>query len=355
MKYPYLLISDTHYHAWHQFSHVNEDGISSRLKITLDETKRAVKMLKDVGGSLLVHAGDAFHVRGEIAPTVLNPVADCYAWIGKQDVNIFMLAGNHDLEGREASEVGNASTILSHVATNACVVTDQEGRMVTTELIMIPYDHDLNRLRRTLQAWRDRMPDPKKVDVIIHAPVNGVIKGLPDHGLTPEELADLGFRRVFAGHYHNHKELVPGKVYSIGATTHQTWGDVGSKAGFCLVYEDHVKWFCTHAPQFVDITDMTDDADIEMAADGNYIRAKIAISAESEVAEFKAMLEKAGAKGWTINVERDLTATSRAGSTVSAGASLEVSVGEFIKHKGYRREVELSTRCSDILGRAEAA
>lgn len=353
VKYPYLLISDTHYSNWHQFSTVDADGVNSRLNITLDETKRAVEALKSAGGSVMVHAGDAFHVRGEIAPTVLNPVADCYSWIADQGVNIFMLAGNHDLEGREASVVGNASSILTHVANDAYVVANQEGVMMTTNIVMIPYDHNLNRLRETLRTWRDKVADPKKVDVIIHAPVNGVIKGLPDHGLTPEELADYGFRRVFAGHYHNHKELVPGKVYSVGATTHQTWGDVGSKAGFCLVYEDHVKWFSTHAPRFVDVTDMTDDTEIMLAVDGNYVRAKIAISAESEVTAFRAALEKAGAKGVVISVERDLAATTRTGSTVSAGGSIEVSIGEFIKNKGYARQADLSARCADILGRAE--
>ena len=355
MKYPYLLISDTHYHAWHQFATVDPDGVNSRLNIILDETKRAVETLKRAGGSLVIHAGDAFHVRGEIAPTVLNPVADCYSWIADQGVNIFMLAGNHDLEGREASMVGNASSILAHVAENASVVADQEGVMMTTNIVMIPYDHDLNRLRKALRIWRDKVIDPKKVDVIIHAPVNGVIKGLPDHGLSPEELADYGFRRVFAGHYHNHKELVADKVYSIGATTHQTWGDVGSRAGFCLVYEDRVQWFASHAPSFIDITDMTDEADIRLAADGNYIRAKIAISAESEVAEFRRELEKAGAKGVVINVERDLATTTRTGSTVSAGASIDASIWEFVKNKGYSRQVDLIARCADILSRAEAA
>lgn len=116
-----------------------------------------------------------------------------------------------------------------------------------------------------------------------------------------------------------------------------------------------MQWFASHAPSFIDITDMTDEADIRLAADGNYIRAKIAISAESEVAEFRRELEKAGAKGVIINVERDLAATTRTGSTVSAGGSIEVSIGEFIKNKGYARQADLSVRCADILGRVEAA
>ena len=76
--------------------------------------------------------------------------------------------------------------------------------------------------------------------------VSGVSAGLaatdrrlvPYGALVPErrhDLAKLGFRRVFAGHYHHHCSFEDGKVWSIGATTHQTASDIGTKAGFLLV------------------------------------------------------------------------------------------------------------------------
>lgn len=351
-KYPYLLISDTHYHAWHQFAHVNEDGVNSRLAESLEETMRAVKILIQHGGNTLVHAGDAFHVRGELAPTVLNPVMDVYADIDlEHKVQTFAIAGNHDLEGRESSNLGNASSALKHAAPGAGIVTEREGWFCYPGLVLIPYDHDLNRLRETLKGWVGKLPDASRVDVVIHAPVNGVIKGLPDHGLSAEELADYGFRRVFAGHYHNHKELIPGKVWSIGALTHQTWGDVGSKAGFMLVFEDSVSWFSTHAPKFIDITDMTDDSEIELAVDGNYVRAKIAITDESEVRAMRERLEACGAKGVLLNVERDLSGVTRAGSTVSAGASLNVSVMDFVSRSGFAHEEAVKALCMEVLSK----
>lgn len=354
MEYPYLLLSDTHYHAFHQFATVDADGVNSRLKSILGETRRAVETLKKAGGKFMVHGGDAFHVRGELAPTVLNPVANCYKWIHEQGVQIAMLAGNHDLEGRESTELGNASSVLAHVAPHSTVVTDPRGLMVGNSLIMIPYDHNLNRLRETLGLWRDGTPDHDTMDVVIHAPVNGVIKGLPDSGLSPEELADFGFRRVFAGHFHDHKELIEGKVYSIGATTHQTWGDVSSKAGFCLVYEDHVKWFSSHAPKFVDISEMDDPDEIALACDGNYVKARIKVVEESKVAELRATLEGFGAAGIVIHAERDLSATTRTAASVSAGSSIEVSIGDFVKSKAYPHEAAVLALCSDILSRAEA-
>jgi hypothetical protein len=69
-------------------------------------------------------------------------------------------------------------------------------------------------------------------DLIIHAPLNGVIRGLPDHGLDPVDVSKWGFRRVFTGHYHNHTAPMD-SVISIGATTHQTWSDPGTARASC--------------------------------------------------------------------------------------------------------------------------
>lgn len=354
MKYPYLLISDTHYHNFHQFATVDADGVNSRLRATLDETERAVRKLRDAGGDMLVHAGDAFHVRGELTPTVLNPVMEQYESFAADEIHSFILAGNHDLEGRESSWVVNASSALTYTSNaTSWVIGTQEGALVSPHLLMIPYDHDLKRLRATLAKWVTKIANVGEVDVILHAPVNGVIPGLPDHGLDPAELVAYGFKRVFCGHYHNHKELVPGKVWSIGALTHQTWGDVGSKAGFMLVYEDRVQWFSTHAPQFVEIDGDTDASEIPLIVDGNYVKARINIAKESEIAELRDALVGYGAKGVVIHAERDKSATARTAS-VSTGASLEASIGDFIKVKSYPHEAALNALCADILNRAEA-
>ena len=70
---------------------------------------------------------------------------------------------------------------------------------------------------------------------MIHAAVDGVIDGLPSHGIAAADLEVYGFNRVYFGHYH--KELTE-KVIPVGATTHQTWGDIDSHAGFIIVGDD---------------------------------------------------------------------------------------------------------------------
>ncbi|MDP9155349.1 MAG: hypothetical protein M3O74_13975 [Pseudomonadota bacterium] len=162
-----------------------------------------------------------------------------------------------------------------------------------------------------------------------------MIEGLPDHGLTGEWLADLGFKRVFSGHYHNHKEIVPNKVWSIGALTHQTWGDVGSKAGFLIVSHSQVKWHSTRAPQFVDIDGSLDPSEVALLCDGNYIRVKVSNAKPSEVSAIRDGLMKHGALGVNVNVVKTPTTGRAAASTVKAGASVEVQVTDYIKAGGF--------------------
>lgn len=58
-------------------------------------------------------------------------------------------------------------------------------------------------------------------DVVVHTPINKAIPTMPDVGIDAQELKDrLPFPAKPSGHYHNHKEVLPG-VVSIGALTHQ--------------------------------------------------------------------------------------------------------------------------------------
>ena len=307
-RYPYLITSDQHAHAWSQFSTVGTDGVNSRLNIILYELERAYQHLLDSEGDTAFFAGDLFHVRGKIEPSVFNPTVSCIADIhGRNALHTVAIPGNHDLEGKEVSSLGNAMQQLENIdGVNVAVETTQCG-----DVIVIPWHQDLTSLRKEL-ATLVKMIGPANVantDVIIHAPVNSVIKGIPDHGLEPDELAAYGFRRVFAGHFHDHKVFCDGKVISIGATTHQTWGDVGTKAGFILVYEDHIEHFESKAPKFIDLN-LTPDADIK----GNYVRARLDDVSEKEIKKFRQELEEQGAAGINLIATKKVTTGIRSGA-----------------------------------------
>lgn len=345
---PYGLMADLHLHNWSAFAAVESDGVNSRLGMLLKDICRCAEETRKAGGDTVVVAGDMFHVRGSIAPSVLNPVMDCISSLIKGGIKFVILAGNHDLEGKESNRLGSAITALEGIG---CTVinTFSHGMRCVERVVLIPWTPNIADLKEKIMTARDADPDPSEVDLILHAPIDGVIPGLPDHGLTADWLGSMGFRSVYAGHYHHHKEF-DHNVYSIGALAHHTWSDVGTKAGFLVVGSTGPKWFKSHAPEFVEISAETDPDEIPLIADGNYVRAKINSTKQKDVEELRGYLEGCNAKGVVILAQKEATTSVReGGSTIKAGASLEVSVTDFIKAQGYANADKLAILCQEIL------
>lgn len=352
---PYGVQSDTHNHGWHAFSSILESGVNNRLQMILDETLRLANEIKAQGGKTMYHSGDLFHVRGNIAPSVLNPTLDTYRHIVQDlGIEVRILAGNHDLEGRDAHRVSSAITALEGIG---CKIVNAPTAFPDDRVFMIPWIQDINELKAAIAKAVEDINGHTHSHIhndwslMIHAPVDGVIPGLPAHGLTNVELAGYGFKYVFCGHYHHHKDFGDG-VHSVGASTHQTWSDVGSKAGFLVVNDDGVKWFKSHAPEFVEIDGDMDEFEIKALIDNNYVRAKISTANTADVERVRAFLIDNGAKGVTIITTKVAVEASRSTATVKAGASIEESVGEFIKRSTAVDPERLTVLCNAILAEA---
>lgn len=341
---PYALLSDIHCHDWSAFATVEEDGVNSRLRIILNELLRAAKLLKSKGGDTMILAGDLFHVRGSVKPSVMNPVFETFQKISNMGITVHSIAGNHDLEGSDADTLGNAMQTLGAIGafypiTEPTFVSNDTG----AHLLLLPWYSKLDRLREEMK--RAIASVRKMHDLVIHAPVNGVVKGIPDIGLTPEELAALKYHRVFAGHFHNHVEF-PGRVWSVGATTHQTWNDPGSLAGFMLVYPDRVEHIPTAAPHFVDLTKPEHIA--PAVVKGNYVRLKLTEVSEADIKAYRDELVSMGALAVSI-IATKKTAATRA-SKIKSGSSLEESVAVYIdKDATYSDKAALQKEAADIL------
>ncbi|HEU4635895.1 MAG TPA: metallophosphoesterase, partial [Edaphobacter sp.] len=133
---PYAVVSDSHNHNWNAFSTVLPNGVNDRLQMILDETERAADELLAIGGKRMVHAGDLFHVRGQLAPSVLNPTLDCYRRILAKGVEVVINAGNHDLEGREADRVSSAITALEGIG---CEIVNEPLVDSTANMVIVPW------------------------------------------------------------------------------------------------------------------------------------------------------------------------------------------------------------------------
>lgn len=337
-----LIISDTHYHNWSRFATSNEEGVNSRLAIQLEKTKQAAKSL--IGSKTIIHCGDMFHVRGHLTPSVLNPVIEVYKELVEDGFEIVALAGNHDLESKESQALTNAASALSAVGVQIISdITHDE----TNKRIYIPWTPSIDSLKSILEDFEGKRCE---YEVYIHAPVNGVIMGIPDHGLDASYLQSLGYKRIFSGHYHNHVDF-DGGVVSVGALTHQTFGDVDSKAGYVL-YDDkantieHVE---TDAPKFVHIDGSMSTEEMMALCKGNYVKVKVSEATESEVVAMREAIEEAGALGSVIQATAKVKGATRTTASVSAGASIATSVDEWVKSKKFKHQKAVIASANEIL------
>lgn len=344
---PYGLIADLHLHNWQAFSTTLEDGINSRLHALHKEICRCAEEVGRAGGNRIYIAGDVFHVRGSIAPTVLNPTLDTFKRLIEGGWEFIILPGNHDLEGKHATRLGSAVTALEGVG---CVITNEPAR--EGGVVLLPWREKIADLKQEMESIDAAARG--KYDLLLHAPIDGTLTGIPAHGLDPAYLAGLGYKRVFAGHYHHHKDFGNG-VYSIGALSHHTWSDVGSKAGFLVVSESEVKWFKAHTPEFVDLSVAKDETEAEILAEGNFVRARINDGSMKAVESIKEWMNEAGAKGIVVQVVKEPTKAREGGvvHSVRAGASIEASISEYIKGQGFANAEELQIECQKVLAEVE--
>lgn len=359
MSKTYGLLADLHLHSWSSFSSTGSDGVNSRLSGLLSEIYRAASDVHGAGGDTLVLAGDVFHVRGSVAPTVLNATKDmlykCHSEFGTQFI---IIPGNHDLEGKNSTRLGSAVTALEDSFVTVRNETHTDAKLGA---VLIPWFENISQLKAELEKWASETGGG--YDAIIHAPIDGVIAGLPLHGLEPEYLAGLGYGRIFAGHYHNHKcmydgsdgsHTYPGRVYSIGALAHHTWSDVGTRAGFLLVNDEKVQFCKSHLPEFLDLTRLVDVSpeELPLMVDGNYVRVRVEASKIKEVEAARAELVAMGARGVLVQAEpKPAAETARVGvATIKSGASLETSVGEFIKSVKDIDHVAVAAEAMAVLG-----
>lgn len=331
------IISDTHNHNWSVFSHTLPTGVNDRLQYILNETWRAAQTVKEQGGNTLIHTGDIFHVRGSIAPSVLNPTVELYARIvNNLGLNVYLLAGNHDLEGKNSTSLGNAGEALAGVGVwvISSVFADEHNKR-----LFIPYFDSCDQVRAHIERFiRDKAGDVREIEqwtLYLHVPLNGVLSGIPDHGFSPEELNDYGFKHVFCGHYHNHKTFEG--VTSVGALTHQTFGDVGTKAGFILFdsAENTLTHYVSNAPRFVDFDPEWDEMETVEYVTGNYMRVRLESATNEEVEEIRKYLTAQGAAAVQVTHVPKVTVSREGGSSIEAGASIRVSLHDWCKSRGY--------------------
>lgn len=263
IEYPYCIISDVHLHNWSSYSHTNVDGVNNRLQHILDAITEAVTALRARGGRDLIITGDLFHTRGKVTPSVFNPTFELFKRLST-DIRVHTIPGNHDLEGKHSDRLGNAVLALSGVP-NFNVYN--EPTILAEKFCFIPWEENHQESLNLATKGTNLFPN---LTLFMHVGLSGVLPGNVGHTINTNDLEKLGAKYVFSGHFHNHANF-NSRVYSVGALTHQTWGDVGSAAGYLLVTEKGVEYYETKAPKFVV---QTESDWVGIRAKGNYVKIK---------------------------------------------------------------------------------
>jgi DNA repair exonuclease SbcCD nuclease subunit len=350
----YIISSDWHCHNWSQFS-TTVDGINSRLTDILHEIERQAIDANACGAKNIYVAGDVFHVRGSIKPTVFNPVVDMLAkCVVKYGVEFRVMPGNHDLEGRDSERLSSAITQLGQI--NGVHVCSETQVFWDDKVAMIPWHDARDTLSYAVELLREQNEgiNPDEWDLILHTGINGVLIGMPDHGWSPEELAEFGFKRVFCGHYHNHKvfECDDQQIVSIGALTHQTWSDTDTRAGYIVVDDIAFSHVSTEAPCFIDF----DLDEAEEIYKGNFVRVRGIELDEADKRQMRDALEAAGALGVVIDPlsKPEVTRTVSKGETHKK-IRLESQITDYAKEMYGDLADDIGKEALDVLKEVEVA
>ncbi|OWZ90457.1 hypothetical protein B9J07_28135 [Sinorhizobium sp. LM21] len=332
----FAVVADIHAYGSTVYSGTDTTGVNTRLRLILDELRRTARAVKMEGGSKIFIAGDIFHTRGSIDPEVLNPLRETIEDILDFGIDIHAIPGNHDLKSKDSrklsSQIENLTQISIAGGTFTCYNEPKWVGLEDAPFGFVPWRNSIDDLKADLATLKASCPKPEEMHVFIHAGIDGVLSGMPAHGLTSGDLAAYGFKRIYAGHYHNHVMFEDGKVVSIGATTHHNWGDVGTRAGFLIVDTDAdtVTFHDTQAPKFADLTGL-DELDMELECKGNYVRFRGPTMTQTEINELRDQFRKWGALGVSIEVPKSTVAV-RSASPVK-GVTLDQSVANYIDGK----------------------
>lgn len=361
-----MITSDLHFHPWSLFSKTNSDGVNSRLQIVIDEFVEAAKELERAGGKTIFIAGDVFHTRGALDPETLNPVRDAFQRVIDMGIDIYIIPGNHDLKSSDTRRISSAVENLAQVSISGSqvrVINKVEHIAIDGALFgFVPWRKNNEAMLEDLEEL-SKVTNHEKMHVFIHAGIDGVLSGVPASGLTAAKLTSFFFRGVYAGHYHNHADMThpstPGlRVMSIGASTHQNWGDIGSKAGFLMIdtEKNEVTFNDAKAPKFIDISGMSEE-DMEIEVAGNYARFRGPQMTQDQINEFRDTLTKWGALGTSIEVPRAISA-ARPSSAPTTGLTLDQSVDKFVGEMSdvpaHVDKAEISRRALEVLNDTRA-
>ncbi len=249
------VMSDPHFHNYKAHSTI-VDGENSRLLDVENTFREIVNQAKTQRCKVLLIAGDIFHVRGQIKPSVMASVMRSIKY-ATESMEVVLIPGNHDME-----DFRGGPTAVDHLAElDNCTVLKKTTVLTTSwglTVAAIPYCHTKEEFREEA-AKIDRRPYEV---VMCHQGIDGMgPEGMPATGITTDFMRAVFGEDIpiFCGHYHHCG--IEENVVQVGAPLQHDFSDCEKARGFWVYDTKHPEKPVFHpvrvAPEFHSVTTLS--------------------------------------------------------------------------------------------------
>lgn len=310
------IISDIHVHNWREFSKLDPDGVPTRLRDTLRPFTQLREYMAINGVTSAFCAGDVFHKRNVIQTQSFNLAFEEIARFGQQDLDLYMIPGNHD----QTTKDGQLHSLqpMSEVAVvfSKPIIKD----FGDTTFVFMPFLDDAEATKDFLNGLQ-RPKKAKRFILLGHLGVNGAKSG-PYEYKPLEQVSASDFPScldaVLLGHYHDRQVLQKagnGKplVRYVGAPLQHSREDEGSERGIMLFDTDTLKstFLPTNLPKFVTLK-ASEVASKATVLAGNFVT----VDLDSDLKQKAIDLLNGASAGWiTRKTEVPTVTTTRSAVT----------------------------------------
>lgn len=171
------------------------------------------------------HLGDVFHNRKKIDTSTIQKARDYFFDpLAKNDIEISIIVGNHDIYYRETNRVNSPSLILKSYS-NAKIYQQPAEE---DNIALLPWINKSN-----AEEVYNFIKNTKCNVLMGHLELKGFKfnkKQVAEHGMGTKIFEK--FDKVLSGHYHTRSKK--GNIEYIGAPTQHTWIDDGDMKGFYI-------------------------------------------------------------------------------------------------------------------------
>ena len=280
MSEKYLIFTDFHIHNHSGDWRRVDDAIEVLRWILSNAIERNIKKV--------FFLGDFFHVRGYIYPTVMAKSFNELKKFKDNDIDLYMLTGNHDAPYKNSTKYNSITAFgsIAHVIEQPCLLETDEYNFY-----WLPYVESTPKTEWAIKNIVAGMkPTNKKNILLAHLDIKGafVSKSLPSpDGIDPKKLTDC-FDSVITGHYHGRQQVMD-NIHYIGTPYQQNFTEANGDKGFAIFSENQLEYVDnTFSPKYFYIT----PTEISETIAGNYVNVRLNDSSQVLQIREAAMLFK---------------------------------------------------------------